>query len=60
MIVRKVLWLWSWGLGNVTFHGQLSEVPLEVINGREKDFHVKNKLLRHSYRFQVLTAAHMS
>jgi hypothetical protein len=35
-------------------------VPFEVINSREKDFHVKNELLRHSYRIQVLTAAHMS
>ncbi len=46
-------------LNNVTFHGQLSKVPFEVIDGREKDFHVKDKLLGHSNGVQVLSAAHM-
>lgn len=46
--------------GNVTFHGQLSEVPFKVIDSREKDLHVEDELFGHSYRFQVLTAAHVS
>jgi len=43
-----------------TFDGQLRKMPLEVINCREKDFHVKDELLGHPNRFQVLSAAHVS
>ena len=43
-----------------TFDAQVTEVPFEVIDGREKDLHVKDELLRHSNRFQVLAAAHTS
>ena len=37
--------------GNVTFHGQLSEVPFKVIDSREKYLHVEDELFGHSYRF---------
>ncbi len=46
--------------GQRTFDVQMTKMPFEVIDCRKKDFHVKNKLLRHLDRFQVLTAAHVS
>jgi hypothetical protein len=48
------------GVGNVTFHDQLSKVPFEVIDGRKKDFNVEDELFGHSNSFQVLTTAHVS
>jgi hypothetical protein len=46
--------------GQRTFDAQVTEVPFEVIDGREKGLHVKDELLGHSDGFQVLTAAHVS
>ena len=43
-----------------TFDTQVTKVPFEVIDGREKNLHVKDELLCHSDRFQVLAAAHVS
>ena len=43
-----------------TFDAQVTKVPFKVIDGREKDLHVKDELLGHSDRFQVLAAAHVS
>lgn len=43
-----------------TVRSQLSEVPFEIVYGREKDFQVEEVLLGHLNCFQVLAAACMS
>jgi hypothetical protein len=43
-----------------TIRSQLCELPLEVIDSCEKDFHVEDVLLRHLNGFHVLAAAGVS
>lgn len=43
-----------------TVEPQLRELPFEVVNRREKDFHVEDVLLGHLNGFRVLAAARAS